>query len=89
MPKQLAFFGTNKQLAFDGFFLAMAHWQLGYQDEARTWYNRSAKRMEKNQPKNEELVRFRAEAEQLLGTTEPSPTPKDAPHGDDAPNAKR
>ncbi len=25
-------------LAWNGFFLAMAHWQQGNQDEARQWY---------------------------------------------------
>src|SRR5262249_5059762 len=31
----------GENLAFNGFFLAMAHWQLGHKDEARTWYDRS------------------------------------------------
>jgi tetratricopeptide (TPR) repeat protein len=57
----------ERSLAFNGFFLAMAHWQLDHKEEARKWYDRSVEWMEKNQPKNEELVRFRAEAEQLLG----------------------
>ena len=74
----------DKTFAFNGFFLAMAHWQLDHKDEARKWYDRSVEWMEKNQPKNEELVRFRAEAEELLGVTEPNPAPKDAPQGDDA-----
>jgi serine/threonine protein kinase/tetratricopeptide (TPR) repeat protein len=50
----------------DWFFLAMAHWQLGDKEEARTWYGRAAQWMDKNQPKNEELRRFRAEAAELL-----------------------
>jgi tetratricopeptide (TPR) repeat protein len=74
----------GKYLAFNGFFLAMAHWQLDHKDEARTWYDRSVEWMEKNQPKNEELVRFRAEAEQLLDIPQPSPTPKDTQPGDPA-----
>jgi Tetratricopeptide repeat len=49
------------------FFLAMAHWHLGDQDEARKWYNRGVQWMEKNQPEDEELRRFRAEAAELLG----------------------
>jgi hypothetical protein len=44
----------------------MAHWQLDHKDEARTWYDRSVKWMDKNQPKNDELVHFRTESEQLL-----------------------
>jgi tetratricopeptide (TPR) repeat protein len=47
-------------------FLAMAHGQLGHQDEARSWYDQAVQWMEKNQPRNEELRRFRTEAEQLL-----------------------
>jgi tetratricopeptide (TPR) repeat protein len=50
----------------DWFFLAMAHWQLGEKDKARELYDRAVKWMDENQPKNEELGRFRAEASQLL-----------------------
>jgi tetratricopeptide (TPR) repeat protein len=50
----------------DWFFLAMAQWQLGGQKDARPWYDKAVKWMEKNQPKDEELVRFRAEAKALL-----------------------
>ena len=53
--------------SFDWFFLAMAHWQLGHQDEARTWFDRAVEWMDKNSPRNEDLSRFRAEAEELLG----------------------
>ena len=53
--------------AIDWFFLAMAHERLGHKDEARTWYDRAAAWMDKNQPKNEELRRFRTEAAELLG----------------------
>jgi serine/threonine protein kinase/tetratricopeptide (TPR) repeat protein len=53
--------------SFNWFFLAMAHWHLGDKDEARKWYNHGVQWMEKNQPKNEELRRFRAEAAELLG----------------------
>jgi tetratricopeptide (TPR) repeat protein/serine/threonine protein kinase len=51
----------------DWFFLAMAHWKLGEKEEARTWFDRAVQWMDKNQPKNDELGRFRAEAAQLLG----------------------
>src|SRR5262249_19285951 len=47
----------------DWFFLAMAYWQLRDKKEARKWYDQAVPWMEKNQPKDEELVRFRAEAE--------------------------
>jgi superkiller protein 3 len=49
------------------FFLAMAHGRLGEKDEARKWYNQAVAWMEKHQPKNEEMVHFRAEAAELLG----------------------
>jgi tetratricopeptide (TPR) repeat protein len=63
----------GQTLAYNGFFLAMAHWQLGHQDEARKWHQQSVEWMTTNQPTNKELVRFRAEAEELLGVTEPGP----------------
>jgi tetratricopeptide (TPR) repeat protein len=48
-------------------FLAMAHWQLGEKDKARTWYDRAVAWMDKHKPHDEELRRFRAEAAELLG----------------------
>lgn len=53
--------------AYDGFFLAMAHWQLGDKDEARRWHDKAVEWMDKNAKDNEELLRFRAEAAALLG----------------------
>lgn len=58
--------------ASDWFFLAMSHWQLDNKDEARTWYGKAVEWMDKNQPKNEELLRFRAEAAELLSISEPA-----------------
>jgi tetratricopeptide (TPR) repeat protein len=52
--------------SFDWFFLAMAHWQLGDKDEARRWHDRAVEWMKKKDPTNEELIRFRAEAAELL-----------------------
>src|SRR5262249_52394325 len=49
----------------DWFFLAMAHWQLGNQDQARKWYDQAVSWMDKNQPNNPELGGFRMEAEEL------------------------
>jgi len=51
---------------WDWFFLAMAHWQLGDKDKAREWRDKATDWMDKNQTANEELRRFRAEAEQLM-----------------------
>jgi serine/threonine-protein kinase len=62
------------------FILAMAHWQLGHREQARTWYDKAVKWMEKNSPKDEEIRRFHAEATALLGIE---------PHREDAKNAKK
>jgi tetratricopeptide (TPR) repeat protein len=53
--------------SFDWFFLALAHWRLGDRDKARTWFDRAVRWMDTHKPQDEELRRFRAEAEVLLG----------------------
>ena len=60
----------DKQESVNTFFLAMAQWQVGEKDKARVWYDKAVEWMEKNQPKNEELRRFRAEASELLELNE-------------------
>jgi serine/threonine protein kinase len=55
----------------DWFFLAMAHWQLRKKDKARQWYDKGVAWMDKYKAKDEELSRFRQEAEELLGIKEP------------------
>jgi Flp pilus assembly protein TadD len=60
----------EKHLAFNAFFLAMAHWQLRDKPQARSWFDKAIPWMEKNQPKDEELIRFRAEAAALLEVNE-------------------
>jgi tetratricopeptide (TPR) repeat protein len=52
--------------SFNLFFLAMAHWQLSEKDQAGKLYRQAVQWMEKNQPHNEELIRFRDEAAELL-----------------------
>jgi tetratricopeptide (TPR) repeat protein len=74
--------------SFNGFFLAMAHWQLGRQDDARKWYAKSVEWMDDNMTDNEELARFRAEAEETLnvtvgGETHAKPPPPPLPHPTD------
>jgi uncharacterized protein HemY len=56
--------------AYQWFFLAMAHWQRGEKEKARQLYNRAVGWTDKNEPRNEDLRRFRAEASQLLGLNE-------------------
>jgi tetratricopeptide (TPR) repeat protein len=55
----------------DWFFLAMCHRQLGDEGAARKWYDKAVVWMDKNQPDNRELARFRTEAATLLGISEP------------------
>ena len=62
----------EKVLAFNGFFLAMAHWQSDNKEEARQWFDQANAWMEKNQPENEELKRFRADAAKLLAAKPPA-----------------
>jgi len=62
--------GQNE--SFNTFFLAMAHWQLGHKDDARSWYDRAMQWMAKHAPNNDDLRRFRAEAAALLGLPEPA-----------------
>jgi serine/threonine-protein kinase len=52
--------------SLDWFFLAMAHWRLGDRDKARTWFDRAVQWMDKHKPHDDELRRFRAEAEAML-----------------------
>jgi tetratricopeptide (TPR) repeat protein/serine/threonine protein kinase len=56
--------------SFDWFFLAMAHWQLGEKEKARTLFDQAVQWMDKHQPNDEELRRFRTEAEGLLKAKE-------------------
>jgi serine/threonine protein kinase/tetratricopeptide (TPR) repeat protein len=53
---------------YDWFFLAMASWQLGLRDEARAWYDQAVHWINTSKNENEELRRFRAEADTLLRT---------------------
>jgi tetratricopeptide (TPR) repeat protein len=61
------------------FFLAMAHWQRGDKEEARRWYDTAVKWMDKNAPTNESLIRFRAEAADLLQVSEARRAPSTGP----------
>jgi tetratricopeptide (TPR) repeat protein len=53
--------------SYSTFVLAMAQWRLGDKDEARRWYDRAVRWMDKYEPNQEELRCFRAEAADLLG----------------------
>ncbi|MEX2168570.1 MAG: tetratricopeptide repeat protein, partial [Pirellulales bacterium] len=61
--------------AIDWFFLAMCHQQLGQTEEARQYYEKGVVWMEKNHlPNSEQLMRIRAEVEELLKITGEKPT---------------
>jgi tetratricopeptide (TPR) repeat protein len=48
-------------------FLAVAYHQLGDYTRARRWLEKANVWMEKNQPVNEDIARFRSEAEKIMG----------------------
>jgi serine/threonine protein kinase len=66
LAKSMTLLGWRSESS-NTFFLAMAHWQLGEREESRRCYRQAVAWMENNQPSNEELRRFCAEAEELLG----------------------
>ena len=58
--------------AVDGFFLAMAYWQLGEKEKGREWYAKALPSVETaNQPTGRELSLLRSEAARLLGISLP------------------
>jgi tetratricopeptide (TPR) repeat protein len=66
--------------AFDWIFLAMAHGKLDHKEDARKWYDKAIEWMEKNEEAlkkdkmhDEELCRFRAEAEEVLKIEKKAP----------------
>jgi tetratricopeptide (TPR) repeat protein len=65
LEKSIALF-AGKNEAFNTFFLAMAHWQLGNKAEARLWFDKGVAWANMHEPKNDELRRFRTEAVELV-----------------------
>jgi serine/threonine protein kinase len=61
--------------AYNGFFLTMAYREMGEDDESRRWFKSAADWTEANAIGNQELSRFRAEAEELLGLSRPEAPP--------------
>jgi tetratricopeptide (TPR) repeat protein len=59
--------------AWQGFFLAMAHWRLGNKLDAREWYDRALRWMAEHAPQDDHLRRFCDEAGQLMGLKETGP----------------
>lgn len=74
LEKSLELLPSHK--SFNWFFLAMAHWQLGNKVEARKYYDQAVEWMDKYMPQDEELIRFRAEASELMKLKEKITTSK-------------
>ena len=74
----------NSGNAYDSFLLSMAHRQLGNSEESQKSYDQAVAWMEKNDPDNPELQLLRAEAAQLLGVNENSPSAEESAAADDA-----
>ena len=53
--------------AYDALFLAMSHSQLGEPEQAKDWYAKALQWLNNKNSTNEELLRFKTEAEQTLG----------------------
>ena len=56
----------------DWFFLAMAHWRLGESEKAKSWFDRAVQWMDRHKPHDDELRRFRAEAQSVMKTARES-----------------
>lgn len=54
------------------FFLAIALWQLGNHSRARECYEKGVEWMQQNMPDDSDLLRYRVEAEQLMGIESPA-----------------
>jgi tetratricopeptide (TPR) repeat protein len=59
--------------SIDRFFLAMTHWRLGDKEVARTWFDEAELEMTETNSTGEDLLRYRAEASELLQIGEASP----------------
>jgi serine/threonine protein kinase/tetratricopeptide (TPR) repeat protein len=53
--------------AEEWYFLAMAHWQRGENDEARSWLDKAVAWTDRRQPRDDDLRRVRDEATALIG----------------------
>jgi serine/threonine protein kinase/tetratricopeptide (TPR) repeat protein len=65
LTKSLGLHGTGDSCNW--YFLAMANQRLDHPAEAREWYDKAVAWMEEHRPDDDELLRFRAEATELLG----------------------
>jgi Flp pilus assembly protein TadD len=56
--------------ASDYFFLTMTYERLGDRKQARIWYDKAVQWMDKRSPRGEADIRYRAEANGILGIKE-------------------
>ena len=57
--------------AYDWFFLAMAYWKLGDQEQSRVWYQKAVAGTRDKQPDDQQLRRLWTESADLLGEQKP------------------
>jgi hypothetical protein len=67
------------------FFLAMAHWQRGEKERARSYFDRAVKWTKTKDPTNAELLQFWRESAGLLGEPGPGIAPQGLPDKATAP----
>jgi eukaryotic-like serine/threonine-protein kinase len=65
--------------SYDWFFLAMARWRRGERDEARREYDRAVQWMTQHAQNHQDLRRFRAEAAEVLGLSDPKSSSPEEP----------
>jgi uncharacterized protein HemY len=71
---------TNGGDSGDWFLLAMAYRRLGNKEQAKRSYDKAVQWMDKHKPEDQELRRFRAEAQALISGKEiPTPQPELVP----------
>ncbi len=63
----------------DRLFMAMSQWRLGRHDRARALFQEAAQWMADHPSRDEEIQRFRAEAEALIAGRTPGPAPAGPP----------
>ena len=72
----------------DWFLLSMAHWQLGDKEQARKFYDQGVEWTNQHRPGDGSCGRFRGDAAELLGITDPQPTTDKPPVDDESRNPK-
>ena len=76
---------SNDGQCSNWFFLTMALWRQGAKDRSQSFFDQAAAWTKKNDPKNDNLLRFWREAADLLGRPRPDVLPADLPEKPFAP----